>query len=149
MRLHALSSQGNIAVWRKKEGDEVAAGDVLCEIETVGFVVTSLIDLLVSSFFRIYFSHSGCLRVLILCSLFSLFALFLVSWRSYGDGCRTLENLCEQDKATLEMESMEDGFLGKILVGDGAKDIPVGQVRYIFSVTSHLFLNTGGSMSIL
>lgn len=36
--------------------------------------------------------------------------------------------LCEQDKATLEMESMEEGFLGKILVGDGAKDIQVGQV---------------------
>lgn len=27
--------QGNIAKWRKKEGDAVAAGDVLCEIETV------------------------------------------------------------------------------------------------------------------
>lgn len=36
---------------------------------------------------------------------------------------------CEQDKATLEMESMEEGFLGKILVGDGGKDIPVGQVQ--------------------
>ena len=34
-----LSVQGNIATWRKKEGDEVAAGDVLCEIETVGLVV--------------------------------------------------------------------------------------------------------------
>ncbi|KAG0603680.1 hypothetical protein M758_10G113000 [Ceratodon purpureus] len=63
--LSPTMTQGNIAVWRKKEGDEVAAGDVLCEIET--------------------------------------------------------------DKATLEMESMEDGFLGKILVGDGVKDIPVGQ----------------------
>lgn len=37
-----ISSQGNIATWKKKEGDEVAAGDVLCEIETVGLVVTSL-----------------------------------------------------------------------------------------------------------
>ena len=37
---------------------------------------------------------------------------------------------CEQDKATLEMESMEDGYLGKILVGDGAKDIPCGQVYF-------------------
>jgi pyruvate dehydrogenase E2 component (dihydrolipoamide acetyltransferase) len=27
--------QGNIAKWRKKEGDAVVAGDVLCEIETV------------------------------------------------------------------------------------------------------------------
>jgi len=28
------------------------------------------------------------------------------------------------------MESMEDGFLGKILVGDGVKDIPCGQVMF-------------------
>ena len=27
--------QGNIAKWRKKEGDKVSAGDILCEIETV------------------------------------------------------------------------------------------------------------------
>jgi hypothetical protein len=27
--------QGNIAKWRKKEGEAVSAGDVLCEIETV------------------------------------------------------------------------------------------------------------------
>lgn len=26
--------QGNLAVWKKKEGDEIAAGDVLCEVET-------------------------------------------------------------------------------------------------------------------
>jgi len=42
--LRVRCSQGNIAVWRKKEGDEVSAGDVLCEIETVGLVVTSLRD---------------------------------------------------------------------------------------------------------
>lgn len=29
-------------MWRKKEGDEVAAGDVLCEIETVGLVFAGL-----------------------------------------------------------------------------------------------------------
>ena len=26
--------QGNIASWKKKEGDEIVAGDVLCEVET-------------------------------------------------------------------------------------------------------------------
>jgi phosphotransferase system IIA component len=26
--------QGNIAEWKKSEGDEIAAGDVLCEVET-------------------------------------------------------------------------------------------------------------------
>lgn len=44
--------------------------------------------------------------------------------------------LCQQDKATLEMESMEDGFLGKILVGDGVKDIPVGQVYYFYALST-------------
>jgi hypothetical protein len=51
-------------------------------------------------------------------------------WCLDDDGYYTLTNLCKQDKATLEMESMEDGILGKILVGDGAKDIPVGQVYF-------------------
>jgi len=55
----------------------------------------------------------------------------------------------EQDKATLEMESMEDGFLGKILVGDGAKDIPVGQVFYSSFVASLLFLNIRGCSLII
>ncbi|KAH7438285.1 hypothetical protein KP509_04G008800 [Ceratopteris richardii] len=63
--LSPTMTQGNIAKWRKREGDQVAPGDVLCEIET--------------------------------------------------------------DKATLEMEAMEEGFLAKILCGDGSKDIPVGQ----------------------
>ena len=26
--------QGNISEWKKKEGEEIAAGDVLCEVET-------------------------------------------------------------------------------------------------------------------
>ncbi|KAJ7551544.1 hypothetical protein O6H91_06G019800 [Diphasiastrum complanatum] len=63
--LSPTMTQGNIAKWRKNEGDQVSAGDVLCEIET--------------------------------------------------------------DKATLEMESMEDGYLAKILLGDGSKDVPVGK----------------------
>ncbi|KAK9674332.1 hypothetical protein RND81_12G226300 [Saponaria officinalis] len=68
LEMPALSptmSQGNIAKWKKKEGDKIAVGDVLCEIET--------------------------------------------------------------DKATVEFESLEEGFLGKILVSEGTKDIPVGQ----------------------
>ncbi|XP_028776831.1 dihydrolipoyllysine-residue acetyltransferase component 1 of pyruvate dehydrogenase complex, mitochondrial-like [Neltuma alba] len=63
--LSPTMSQGNIAKWRKKEGDKIEVGDVLCEIET--------------------------------------------------------------DKATLEFESLEEGFLAKILVPDGSKDVPVGQ----------------------
>eukprot|EP00958_Prasinococcus_capsulatus_P025723 scaffold4421_cov202-Prasinococcus_capsulatus_cf.AAC.1 len=62
--LSPTMAQGNIATWHKKEGDAVAAGDVLCEIET--------------------------------------------------------------DKATLEMESMEEGVLAKILKPNGAQNIAVG-----------------------
>ena len=29
--------QGNIVRWLKKEGDKVSPGEVLCEVETVGF----------------------------------------------------------------------------------------------------------------
>ncbi|GMG99456.1 hypothetical protein Nepgr_001296 [Nepenthes gracilis] len=63
--LSPTMSQGNITKWRKKEGDKIAVGDVLCEIET--------------------------------------------------------------DKATIEFESLEEGYLAKILVSEGSKDIQVGQ----------------------
>ncbi|KAJ4849510.1 hypothetical protein Tsubulata_051138 [Turnera subulata] len=63
--LSPTMTQGNIAKWRKKEGDAIAPGDILCEIET--------------------------------------------------------------DKATLEFEILEEGFLAKILVPEGSKDVPVGQ----------------------
>lgn len=63
--LSPTMNQGNIARWRKKEGDKIEVGDVLCEIET--------------------------------------------------------------DKATLEFESLEEGFLAKILILEGAKDVQVGQ----------------------
>ncbi|XAR52295.1 Dihydrolipoyllysine-residue acetyltransferase [Bertholletia excelsa] len=63
--LSPTMSQGNIAKWRKKEGEKINVGDVLCEIET--------------------------------------------------------------DKATLEFESLEEGYLAKILVPEGSKDVPVGQ----------------------
>ncbi|KAL9419191.1 hypothetical protein AB3S75_037030 [Citrus x aurantiifolia] len=63
--LSPTMSQGNIAKWRKKEGDKIEIGDILCEIET--------------------------------------------------------------DKATVEFESLEEGFLAKILVPEGSRDVPVGQ----------------------
>ncbi|XP_071715556.1 dihydrolipoyllysine-residue acetyltransferase component 2 of pyruvate dehydrogenase complex, mitochondrial-like [Rutidosis leptorrhynchoides] len=64
--LSPTMTEGNIARWLKKEGDQVAPGDVLCEVET--------------------------------------------------------------DKATVEMECMEEGYLAKIIHGDGAKEIKVGEV---------------------
>lgn len=35
--------QGNIARWLKKEGDKVAPGEVLCEVETVGSLFRLLV----------------------------------------------------------------------------------------------------------
>ncbi|CAK7325336.1 unnamed protein product [Dovyalis caffra] len=63
--LSPTMNQGNIAIWRKKEGDKIEVGDVLCEIET--------------------------------------------------------------DKATLEFETLEEGYLAKILAPEGSKDVAVGQ----------------------
>lgn len=37
-----------------------------------------------------------------------------------------------KDKATVEMECMEEGYLAKILRGDGEKEIKVGEVTFIF-----------------
>ncbi|KAF8750599.1 hypothetical protein HU200_012342 [Digitaria exilis] len=64
--LSPTMTEGNIAKWLKKEGDKVAPGEVLCEVET--------------------------------------------------------------DKATVEMECMEEGYLAKIIHGDGAKEIKVGEI---------------------
>ncbi|KMZ71597.1 Dihydrolipoyllysine-residue acetyltransferase [Zostera marina] len=64
--LSPTMTEGNIARWLKKEGDQVSTGEVLCEVET--------------------------------------------------------------DKATVEMECMEDGYLAKIVQPDGAKEIQVGEV---------------------
>lgn len=63
--LSPTMNQGNIAKWRKKEGDKIDVGDVICEIET--------------------------------------------------------------DKATLEFESLEEGYLAKIITPEGSKDVRVGQ----------------------
>lgn len=47
-----------------------------------------------------------------------------------GDKVSVGEVLCEveTDKATVEMECMEDGYLAKIVHGDGAKEIKVGEI---------------------
>ncbi|CAI5745072.1 unnamed protein product [Peronospora destructor] len=56
---------GNMSKWNKKEGDEISAGDIVCEIET--------------------------------------------------------------DKAVVDYEATDDMFLAKILIPEGAENIPVGQ----------------------
>ncbi|GFQ07078.1 dihydrolipoyllysine-residue acetyltransferase component 1 of pyruvate dehydrogenase complex mitochondrial [Phtheirospermum japonicum] len=77
--LSPTMSQGNIAKWRKKEGDKIEVGDVICEIET--------------------------------------------------------------DKATLEFEILEEGFLAKILVPEGSKDVPVEDLDDVANIPA----TVGGS----
>ncbi|KAL4574880.1 hypothetical protein LXL04_021720 [Taraxacum kok-saghyz] len=50
-------------------------------------------------------------------------------WKKEGDKIEVGDIICEMetDKATLEFESLEEGFLAKILVPAGAKDVHVGQ----------------------
>lgn len=64
--LSPTMEKGNLAKWLKKEGDKVASGDVLAEIET--------------------------------------------------------------DKATMEVEAVDEGILAKIVVPEGSQDVPVNQV---------------------
>jgi pyruvate dehydrogenase E2 component (dihydrolipoamide acetyltransferase) len=64
--LSPTMTEGTLAKWHVKEGDEIASGDVLAEIET--------------------------------------------------------------DKATMEIESIDEGTVGKLLVAEGAEGVPVNQV---------------------
>ena len=69
IRMPALSptmTEGNLAKWRKREGDRISAGDVIAEIET--------------------------------------------------------------DKATMEVEAVDDGVLGRILVAEGSESVQVNAV---------------------
>ena len=61
--LSPTMEEGTLAKWLKKEGDKVASGDIIAEIET--------------------------------------------------------------DKATMEVEAVEDGTLGRILVGEGTENVKV------------------------
>ena len=38
----------------------------------------------------------------------------------------------ETDKAVMDMETPEEGYLAKILIPDGTKDIPVGGVSFLY-----------------
>src|ERR687893_1362466 len=64
--LSPTMEKGNLAKWHVKEGDKVASGDVIAEIET--------------------------------------------------------------DKATMEVEAVEEGTVAKILIAEGTSDVPVNDV---------------------
>lgn len=44
-----------------------------------------------------------------------------------------------KDKATVELECMEDGYLAKIIKGDGSKEIKVGEVLISRNIM-HIFI---------
>lgn len=67
--LSPTMTTGNVGSWKVKVGDQVSAGDVLCEIET--------------------------------------------------------------DKATVDFENQEDGYIAAILVPEGTADVSVGKVHWL------------------
>lgn len=59
----------------------------------------------------------------------------LVDWlKKEGDSIEPGDALCQvqTDKATMEMEYQEEGYLAKILVQSGAEDVPIGTPLAIF-----------------
>ena len=59
----------------------------------------------------------------------------IVSWEK-EEGDRIEEGgvlaLIETDKSTMEMETPEEGYLAKIIVPAGSKDVPVNKVSFRF-----------------
>ena len=57
----------------------------------------------------------------------------------------------ETDKAQMDFECQEEGFLAKILVESGEKDVPVGQVRplYPYPIPHPSYSSTMSSLSPL
>ncbi|KAK3031294.1 hypothetical protein RJ639_037306 [Escallonia herrerae] len=108
--LSPTMSQGNIAKWRKKEGDKVGVPEMSYDdiIESLAF---NFIGQLPSrSTHGVVGGYDGVSNG-------------IVGWIEVGDVICDIET----DKATLEFESLEEGFLAKILVPEGSKDVPVGQ----------------------
>lgn len=57
-------------------------------------------------------------------------------WSSHSGICFspfTGDVLCqiETDKATMDFETPEEGYLAKILLPEGSKNIPLGKVRFV------------------
>ncbi|KAJ4795964.1 Dihydrolipoamide acetyltransferase component of pyruvate dehydrogenase complex [Rhynchospora pubera] len=181
--LSPTMNQGNIAKWRKKEGDKIEVGDVICEIETdkatlefecleEGYLAKILApegskDVLVGQPIAITvedlediksipaeipegteskpetvtkettqedtkaFSNLPPHMVLGMPALSpTMNQGNIAKWRKKeGDKIDVGDVICEieTDKATLEFECLEEGFLAKILSPEGSKDVLVGQ----------------------
>ncbi|KAK1375916.1 Acetyltransferase component of pyruvate dehydrogenase complex [Heracleum sosnowskyi] len=186
--LSPTMTEGNIARWLKKEGDQVSTGEVLCEVETdkatvemecmeegylakivhgdgakeikVGEVIAITVeDEEDIAKFKDYKPSDAAAAPAAApapkdssesappqpkssslpphqdIGMPSLSPTMtegnIARWlKKEGDKVSTGEVLCEveTDKATVEMECMEEGYLAKIIHGDGAKEIKVGEV---------------------
>ncbi|KAL8113678.1 hypothetical protein AgCh_020842 [Apium graveolens] len=184
--LSPTMTEGNIARWLKKEGDQVSTGEVLCEVETdkatvemecmeegylakivhgdgakeikVGEVIAITVeDEEDIAKFKDYKPSDAAAAPVPAPKDSSVSAPpkpdsssfpphqdigmpslsptmtegNIARWlKKEGDQVSTGEVLCEveTDKATVEMECMEEGYLAKIIHGDGAKEIKVGEV---------------------
>ncbi|BDA46555.1 Dihydrolipoyllysine-residue acetyltransferase component of pyruvate dehydrogenase complex, mitochondrial [Coccomyxa sp. Obi] len=202
LEMPALSptmSQGNIAAWKKKEGEEYAAGDVLCEVETdkatmdweaqdegvlakilapdgtkdiaVGTPVAVIVDDAADvGAFKDYkpgaeasaapaaaakeepeedeqeddspaesSGGSGDYPPHTIMGLPALSPTMsqgnIAEWKKKeGDEVSAGDSIAEveTDKATMDWESQDDGYMAKLLVPDGTKDIPVGSPVAVF-----------------
>ena len=100
--LSPTMTQGNIIAWKKKEGDAVAPGDILCEVET-DKVRTA--------------GAAGARR-----------AASAASGPRDPPSDKSAQYrpaFCHA-QATIEWEAQEEGVIAKILAPDGSKDVPVG-----------------------
>ncbi|KAK7826716.1 dihydrolipoyllysine-residue acetyltransferase component 1 of pyruvate dehydrogenase complex [Quercus suber] len=121
-------SQGNIARWRKKEGDRIEVGDVLCEIETDK--ATLELESLEEGFLAKILVPDGSKDVPVGQPIAITNQGNIAKWlKKEGDKINVGDVICEieTDKATLEFECLEEGYLAKILAPEGSKDVAVGQ----------------------
>ncbi|KAF8386892.1 hypothetical protein PRIPAC_76034 [Pristionchus pacificus] len=65
----------------------------------------------------------------------------VVSWqKKEGDQLSEGDLLCEieTDKATMGFETPEEGYLAKILISEGTKDVPIGKIVMLFVVVGRV-----------
>ena len=58
----------------------------------------------------------------------------IVAWaKREGEQVSEGDLLCEieTDKATMGFETPEEGYLAKILLAEGSRDVPIGKVRFL------------------
>ncbi|KAG5557153.1 hypothetical protein RHGRI_007425 [Rhododendron griersonianum] len=136
----------NISKWRKKEGDKIDVGDVICEIETDKATVE--FECLEEGYMAKILVPEGSKDVPVGQAIAITSQGNIVKWKKKeGDKIEVGDVLCEieTDKATVEFESLEEGFfelvpvnvilmpisaimfLAKILAPEGSKDVAVGQ----------------------